>query len=106
MDLLAVNLPGGQNVQPPSQIPTGGLDTLGKALSNGITIIIIAVAILSVIMIVWAGFQWSSSGGDKGKVAAARARITWSIIGLIIALAATIFVNIFGYFFGVDLLSN
>lgn len=106
MDYLALNLPGGQNINPPASIPTGGLSTLSKALSNGITIFIIATVILTIIFIVWSGFQWAYSGGDKSKVAAARARMTWAIIGLIIALGAALIVNIFGYFFGVNLLKN
>jgi magnesium-transporting ATPase (P-type) len=106
MDYLALTLPGAQNIQPPKDIPTGGLSVLSKALNGGITIFIIATVIITIIFIVWSGFQWAYSGGDKSKVAAARGRMTWAVIGLIIALAAVFIINILGSFFGVKLLSS
>lgn len=105
---IALTLPGsngqpGVQVKPPASIPQGGSARLGDAISGGINLMIIFAVILCLISIVWAGIQWASSSGDKAKVASARARITWSIIGLIIVLLAFLIVNILGYFFGVNL---
>lgn len=104
MDYLALTLPGGRTVTPPGDIPSGGMDTLSKALSVGIQIMIIIAIILSLVFLVLGGLQWTSSGGDKGKIAGARSKITFALVGLIVALSAFFIVNIFGTFFGVNLL--
>ena len=104
MDYLALTLPGGKQVAPPADVPSGGLDTLSKVFGNALTTMIILAVVLSLIFLVLGGMQWISSGGDKNKVAAARAKITWAIVGLIITLAAFFIINIFGYFFNVKLL--
>jgi hypothetical protein len=45
----------------------------------------------AVLMIVIGGFQWMTSAGDPGKIAAAKEKIYSAILGLlIIALASTI----------------
>lgn len=101
MAYLSLTLPGGQTVNPPGGAPDGGLDVLGKALNNGLTWFIIVGVILFLISIVWAGVLWAQSGGDKSKLAAARARITWSIIGLVIVFLVFFILSFIGYFFGV-----
>lgn len=104
MDYLALNLPGGQVVQPPADIPSGGLDTLSNAISVGISLMIIVAIVLSLFFLVWGGTQWAASGGDKGKITQARARITYAVIGLIVAVSAFFVINVLGHFFGVELL--
>jgi hypothetical protein len=107
-NLLALTLPGangqpGITVKAPNSIPTGGSAKLSTALNGGIQIMIIIAIVLCLISIVWAGIQWTSSSGDKAKVASARARITYSIIGLIVVLLAFFLVSILGSVFGVNL---
>jgi hypothetical protein len=106
MDYLALTLPGGQAIQPPGGIKAkGGMETLGPILSNGLTLMITAAVVLTLIFIVLGGIQWASSGGDKGKIAAARARLTWAIIGLIITVSVFFILSFIGYLFKVDLLT-
>lgn len=96
---------GGQTVQPPSSLgPKGGLSTMQGAIGNAVNIMIILAVILAIIVAVWSGIQWTTSGGDKGKIAAARARLTWSIVGLVIVFASFMILSIIGYLFKVDLL--
>ena len=106
MDYLALTLPGGKNIEPPGDLPSGGIDTLSSAISAGITIMMITAILASLIFLVLGGIQWTSSGGDKGKIAAARAKLTFAIIGLIVAIGAFGIVNVFGTFFGVELFGN
>jgi hypothetical protein len=106
MDYLALTLPGGRTVQPPGDIPSGGLDVVSNGLSTGIQVMMILAIILSLVFLVLGGLQWTSSGGDKGKITAARSKITFAIVGLIVALSAFAIVTIFGNFFGVKLLGN
>lgn len=106
MDLLALTLPGGNSINPPSQLPKGGLTTVQTAVGNALSIMIILAIVIVVAMIVWSGIQWASSGGDKGKVAAARGRMTWAIIGLVVVLTTFFILNIIGYFFNIPLLGR
>lgn len=110
MKLLALTLPGApgqpaQQINCPKGIPCGGLQQdLIPMIRNAVTLLIVLTIILVIIFIVWAGIQWTASGGDKAKLSAARARLTWAIIGLIIVLGSFFIVSIFSFLFGVKLL--
>lgn len=110
IEFLALTLPGqdgqpAQQITAPNGIPKGGMTTLSSVLTNGITIFLILGAIVTLIMIVTAGIQWSSSGGDKAKLQSARNRLTWAIIGFSLLLLSFFAINIVGYLFKVDLLN-
>jgi hypothetical protein len=77
-------------------------------LSNTLSII---VGVLTVIAGIWflfqiitAGYQWLISGGDKASVAAARDKLTFSLIGLVIIVMAFAIVSLVGTLFGIDFL--
>jgi len=101
---LALTLPGGQTINPPAGVPAGGLTTLNTALSGAITLFLVLSVFLTLIFLILGGVQWISSGGDKAKIQSARGRITWAIIGLIVAMLSFFIVNLIGFFFKVDLL--
>ena len=103
MKELALTLPGGKTITAPAGVPTGGTDVLQKVMGNALSMMIILAIILCLIYLILGGIQWTQSGGDKGKVAGARAKITYAIIGLVVALGAFLLVNLFGYFFNVKL---
>lgn len=91
MKLLSLTLPGGNNIQPPSGIPSGGLEAGGagqKLVQLGIDLIFTIGIILAIVFLIVAGIQWITSGGDKQKVQAARNRLIYSIIGLIVIAGA------------------
>src|SRR6185437_1143562 len=101
MAYLAFTLPGNQVIKPPSVIPSGGLPVVAKVVANSITILLILAVVLSLIFLIWGGAQWIASGGDKAKISAARGRITYAIIGLIVTLVAFFLVGFIGYLFQV-----
>lgn len=103
MQYLALTLPGGKVITAPVGVPTGGTDVLQKVFKNALTIMLVVTAILSLVYLVYGGVQWTQSGGDKGKIASARAKITYSIIGLAVALFAFFLLSLFGFFFNVKL---
>lgn len=102
MSYLAVRPFEGGDI--PTSVPQGGLTKLTTILSNAITLFMIAALILVVIYFIWGGIQWIMSGGEKSKVAAARSKLTWAIIGFIIVLLSFFIVNTLGFFFGVTFL--
>jgi hypothetical protein len=61
--------------------PQGSLNKLIAAIVNVLSVI---VGIVAVIMIIWGGFNFITSGGDSGKVGTARSTIIYALIGLII----------------------
>ncbi len=75
---------------------------LGRLISTGISVAIILAGILVFVFLVWGGLEWIMSGGDKGKVEAARNRIVNALVGLAIIAASWALIRIIGYFFGVQ----
>ena len=70
------------------------------------TFISVALAIVGagvVVMIVIAGFQFLSAGGDKEGAAKARNTLTYAILGLILAVSAWMILALVGKFLGLDL---
>lgn len=102
MEQIAFSV-GGRTVTAPAGLPKPG--TENTIISNALTIFITAGIIITVIMVIYAGIKWVTSGGDKQKLASARARLTWAIIGLVIILVSFFIISIFSYVFNVNLLN-
>lgn len=87
---------GDTELIPPSGVPTGGLGA-GEAGTNLIQVavqfIFIIGFVLAVAFIIISGIQMIVSGGDKQKVQAVRARLTYSIIGLVVIVGAFFIVS-------------
>ncbi len=75
---------GGGNVQ-------SGLQGIATSVTKWFSIIVGAI---SVIMIIYGGFRYITSGGDSGKVGSAKNTIIYAIIGLIIVALAQLIVNL------------
>ena len=97
---LAVYVDGKELVGP-TGLPKGNFSFY---LSNALALFVSICIVITIIYIVYAGIKWSMSSGDKQKIASAKARLTWAIIGLVIVLSAYFIVNLFAYVFKVDLL--
>lgn len=69
-----------------TQADTPGL--FAKFVSGIIGLLLIGATIWSFFQLILGGFDWISSGGDKGKLEAAQKRITNAIIGLIFVFAS------------------
>lgn len=66
------------------------------------TIMLVVAVMLAVGFLIYGGIKWITSGGDKGKVDAARGTITAAIIGLIIAFLAFFIIGVVNYIFGIQ----
>lgn len=104
MEKLALKIPGGR-IDPVAGMPSGGDETLQSLITNGFTWAFIIVTVTALIFLIWGGISWIMSQGDKSKVEGARKRITYAIIGLIVAFASFMIINTVGTFFGVKLLN-
>lgn len=93
------------NITPPAGTaglasdPVGGM---GRLIAFGIRATFITAGIFLLIYLLWGGFDWISSGGDKERVSKARDKITQAIIGIIIIVASiTIFQVVAGNMLGI-----
>lgn len=75
----------------------------GGAVSAIVSILIILAIVLALIYLVYGGIKYITSGGDKGKIDAARSHITAAIIGLLIALATFFIVGLLLGLFGLSI---
>jgi threonine/homoserine/homoserine lactone efflux protein len=101
MEKIAFNLPGTYSIEPVAGMPTGGLNTLKNVITNGLTWAFVLITLASLAFLIWGGIEWITSGGDKGKVDAARKKITYAIIGLLVALSSFLIINVLGWFLGI-----
>lgn len=78
----------------------------GGLISILINFLLWAVGILSVAMIIFSGFRYITSAGDAAKTKSAQTALTYSIVGLIVAVFAWAIVNIVLDRIGVKTSSN
>lgn len=69
---------------------SGGIKRLAETIVNIFSIIIGAIAI---IMLLYGGLRYITSGGDSGRVGNAKNTLLYAIIGLVIVALAQIIVN-------------
>jgi hypothetical protein len=73
---------------------TGVDNTSISALAKKVvTIISIVVGAVSVIMIIYGGFRYITSGGDSGRVGSAKNTLIYALVGLLIVALAQLLVH-------------
>lgn len=65
-----------------------------KVASQVVNIFSIVVGIVAVIMVIWGGFKYITSGGDSGNVSGAKNTLIYAIIGLMIVALAQFIVHV------------
>lgn len=75
----------------------------GSVISSLISFFIIISFITAFFFLLQGAFQWITSGGDEGKVEAARNRITQAIIGLVIVVAVWALFGLVQDFLGIQI---
>lgn len=71
-------------------------------IGNVLPVVLRLIGIGTFFMIIWGGFKYLTSGGDPKATEAAQNTITYGIIGLVVAIAAWIILNLIKYFTGAD----
>jgi len=69
---------------------SGSLTSLIKTIIN---ILSFVVATVSIIMIIFGGFRYITSGGDSGKITTAKSTIIYAIVGLVVVAFAQFIVQ-------------
>jgi len=96
---FGIRVPEGSPIIDPNTGP-------GAVISFIIGFIIVIAFILALFFIVLGGIQWITSGGDKGKVDAARNHIIAAVIGLIIVALSFVIINVVLSALGLGSLTN
>jgi len=74
-----------------------------SAVITNLLVAVMSIAILAVLIyLVTAGFEWITAGGEKGKIEAARNKITGAVIGLIILAATVVILLLVEKFLGIS----
>ncbi|MGD8744552.1 MAG: hypothetical protein PVJ52_03095 [Candidatus Woesebacteria bacterium] len=69
-------------------------------ISNIIGILTLIAGVWFFFVLITGAIAWISAGGDKGKVAEARQRITMGLVGIAVVVAAIFIVDIVGNLLG------
>ena len=67
--------------------------SLNSIITNVVNIMSMIVGILAVIMIIYAGFRYVSSGGDSSGISGAKNTLIYAIVGLIVVAMAQFIVQ-------------
>lgn len=74
---------------------------------NSIITILFGVAILiALIYLIYGGYKWMTSGGDKQAVSSARDHIIAAVVGLLIVLLSYLILNFLLGFLGIGSIGN
>ena len=83
----------GINTATTSEMKGKSIDGDNGLVKTVVNLLLWAVGILSVIMIIFSGFRYITSAGDASKTKSAQSALTYSVVGLIVAIMAYAIVN-------------
>ncbi len=90
--VIGENIAAGSNEVTCAATNTNGGD-LAKIASTLVNIFSIIVGAVAVIMIIYGGFRYITSGGDSGKVGNAKNTLLYAIVGLLIVVFAQLIIH-------------
>jgi hypothetical protein len=82
--------------------PVGYTTSIGNLINFILRVTVIVALLLILLSLITAGFEWITSGGDKGKTEGARNRIIAAFVGIIILSAAYALTVLVAYILGFD----
>jgi len=104
---LTIDSPNGSvQIQGSSGIPTGGLDKLIDILQAFIYLFFTFAIVFALLVLIYSGWLWMTSAGDKQKIASAKQRMTYALVGLIVVFLSFFIVNFVTGFFGINIVTN
>jgi len=68
-------------------------DRVNDIIATVINIFSVIVGVVAVIMIIFGGFRYITSGGDSGNISSAKQTIIFAIVGLVVVALAQIIVR-------------
>ena len=87
----------------PSMGTGEGTVIFGDLISRILTMALYGGVLVCFMYLIWGGFQWITSGGDKQTVETARQKITQAVIGLTVLACTWVIIVLIGKFLGIQL---
>jgi len=88
------------------QVPRGFAASFSGLINGILSFVLVIAAVLVLVFLLWGGFDWIISGGDKGKTEQARSKIVSAVIGLVIVAASFAILNLVIRFLGFTSLND
>ncbi len=76
-----------------AEVPTSLFTGEGSVFTTIVNVLLFLIGAISVIMLIYGGIRYTTSGGNSANVTAAKNTIMYAIIGLIVAFLAFAVVN-------------
>ncbi len=90
----------------PAALDTAGVTTsLETYISDIIGLVTIGAALVFIVYIFIAAFEFLTAGGDSGKTAKATSKFTNSIVGLVLVVASYMIIGLIGNLIGIPILN-
>lgn len=89
---VSAQINNGLNAANPGSGPTN-LTGTGGVFTTVVNVLLFIIGAISVIMLIYGGIRYTTSGGNANSVTAAKNTIMYAIIGLIVAIFAYAIVN-------------
>ena len=80
-------------------------ENIGVLLGNIIIAAMVIAGLMVFFYLIMGGIQYISSGGDKAQAEAARNRITYALIGLVIVVGSFAITKLIEAFFGINIIN-
>lgn len=71
----------------------GSNEKINSVITDVVNIFSVLVGVVAVIMIIWGGLRYITSGGDSGKITSAKNTIIYALIGLVVVALAQFIVK-------------
>lgn len=92
----------GSTIAPPNPVLADPFGGLSRLIIVGIQLFLSVSALAVLFYLLWGAFDWVNSGGDSERIAAAQAKMTNAVIGIILVIVAlTIFGVVAGDILGI-----
>jgi hypothetical protein len=88
------------------EVPTGFAEDIGVLINSILSLVMVIVALLVFLYLIWGGFEWITSGGDKGKIDQARQKLVAAIVGAILVASSYAVLLLILNFLGFDNLND
>ncbi len=98
----ALAAPAACGNSPAAQQVLGGIDEAGNNCGDDrvnnlfgsvVTILSIVTGVIAVLVIIYAGFKYMTSGGEAGRVSNAKSTLLYALVGLAVAALAGLMVH-------------
>lgn len=104
MKEFALSIPGYGNIPAPQEIQRIPVTTHGgNIIWLFIQLLFLAALLISLFMLIWGGFRFMTSGGNKQELDLARKTLAFAIIGLVVVFLSLVIINFLGGFFSVPI---